>query len=148
MDWKKHFFYVSPKTSFLEPNLIQKPSKNQNLHKKNYGVIFIYKNLTYWFLRAQCEISAHTDGPNFFSILNCLFAKNLNPVLRCWWFFVLPITKFTTHWFISLTQRNLYNLYNLYNVYNCRHIFKIFNLIWLTFYNLFHVLSLSKPNWF
>ena len=31
---KNIFFYVSPKTSFLEPNLIQKPSKNQNFYQK------------------------------------------------------------------------------------------------------------------
>ena len=42
------------------------------------GVIFfLYKNRTYWLMRAYCEISAH----NLFSILNCLFAMNLNPVL-------------------------------------------------------------------
>ena len=35
----------------------------------------------YCFLRACFKISAHTDVPNLFSILNCLFAMNLNPVL-------------------------------------------------------------------
>ena len=30
---KKHFFHVSPKNSFVEPNLIQKPTKTQNKAK-------------------------------------------------------------------------------------------------------------------
>ena len=29
---KTFLFYVSPKNSFLEPNLIQKPTKNQSCH--------------------------------------------------------------------------------------------------------------------
>ena len=74
--------HVSPKNSFLEPNLIQKPTKKQNFHpKKICWVVYSYKNWTYWFLRAYFEISAHTDVPNLFSILNCLFAMNRNPVI-------------------------------------------------------------------
>ena len=74
--------HVSPKNSFLEPNLIQKPTKNQNFHpKKMCWVVYSYKNWTYWFLRAYFEISAHTDVPNLFSILNCSFAMNRNPVI-------------------------------------------------------------------
>ena len=70
------------KNSFLVPNLIKKPTKNQNHHPNIFfGVIFSYKNLRYWFWRKYCEISAHTDVPNLFSILNCLFAMNLNPVV-------------------------------------------------------------------
>ena len=30
-------------------------------------IIFSYKNLTYWFLRAYCQISAYTVVPNLFS---------------------------------------------------------------------------------
>ena len=39
----------------------------------------VYKNWTHWFLRAYCEISAHTDVPNILSTPNCLFAMNWNP---------------------------------------------------------------------
>ena len=83
MDWKNVSLHVSPKNCFLEPNLIQKPTKNQNCHpKKMCLVVFSYKNWTYWFLRACFEISAHTDVPNLFSILNCLLAMNRNPVIQ------------------------------------------------------------------
>ena len=35
--------------------------------KKNvFSDFFSYKNLTYWFLRAYCEISAQTDVSNLF----------------------------------------------------------------------------------
>ena len=49
--------------------------------KKMFWVFFSFKNWAYWFWRAYCEISAHNDVPNLFSILNCLFAMNWNPVL-------------------------------------------------------------------
>ena len=40
--------------------------------KKMCWVIFSYKKWTYCFLGAYCEITAQTDVPNIFSILNCL----------------------------------------------------------------------------
>ena len=89
--------HVSPKNCFLEPNLIQKPTKKQNCHqKKMCWVFFSYKNLTSWFLRAYFEISAHTDGPNLFSIMNCFFAKNWNRVLSASFFIFILINTNST----------------------------------------------------
>ena len=38
---KKYLFDVSPKNSFLEPNLIERPTKKQNFHKKKCFEWFI-----------------------------------------------------------------------------------------------------------
>ena len=51
------------------------------LDSKTCWSIFHIKHLMYWFLRAYFDISVHTDGPNLFSILNCLFAMNWNPII-------------------------------------------------------------------
>ena len=56
------------------------------------GVIFSYKNVMCWFLRAYCETSAHNDVPNMFSILNSLFALNWNPAL------LYALKTETTNW--------------------------------------------------
>ena len=48
---KNIFFNVSPKNSFLEPNLIQKPTKNQNFHTKKILEWFFHtkiKRIGFW----------------------------------------------------------------------------------------------------
>ena len=73
-------FYLSPRNSFLGPNLIQKTYKKMKLSSKEMcWVIFSQKNLTYWFLKAYCEISAHTDVPNLFFHFELLICHELKP---------------------------------------------------------------------
>ena len=79
---KKHIFFNLVQKYFSGVEFDPRPYKKTVFSsKKKFWVIFSYKNLIYWFLRAYCEISAHTDVPNNFSILSCLFAMNWNPVV-------------------------------------------------------------------
>ena len=83
---ESNIFLCYSKKPFFGAKFDPKTYKQKlNFHpKQNCWVTFSYKNWTYWFLRENCEISAHTDVPNLFSIMNCLFAMNWNPVIPFW----------------------------------------------------------------
>ena len=67
---KTFFSDVSPKIVFWNRIWSKNLQKQKKLFKKSVEWFFSYTNLSYWFLRAYCEISAHTDVANIFSILN------------------------------------------------------------------------------
>ena len=81
LDWKNIGFMLFQKIFFFSEIWSKKLRKKNRFafRKKCVEWFFSYKNCTYWFLRAYCEKSAHTEVPNFFPHFELLICHELKP---------------------------------------------------------------------
>ena len=81
---KNIFSDVSQKNSFFEPNLIQKPYKKKKFHPNFFFEWFFrikFLRMGFWEHIVRYQRTLMFPIVCFFSILNYLFAMNLNPVI-------------------------------------------------------------------